>query len=80
MRFGRARETERTATRPAYGWRQKEGARRAGTSVPLAGIQLSKSRIGLFGWDLGEKRFEASWYTDGPVRALRPGALAGRPG
>lgn len=36
------------ATRP----RVRVAARRTGPSVPLAGVQLSKSCIGLFGWIL----------------------------
>src|SRR3954466_7847956 len=78
-RFEKGWEDEGLPPAPAYGWQQKEGARRTGTSVSWQGSVVKEPHRPLR-VESRSKRFEASWYTDGAVGALRPRPLAGRPG
>src|SRR3954447_15910541 len=78
-RFEKGWEDEGLPPAPAYGWQQKDGARRTGPSVPLAGIQLSMSRIGLFGW-ISEQAFRGVLVYGRPGGSVEAGGGHGLSG
>src|SRR3954452_13550420 len=79
-RFEKGWEDEGLPPAPAHGWQQKEGSQEDGPVRPPGRDSVVREPHRPLRVESRSKRFEASWYTDGPVGALRPGPLAGRPG